>query len=82
MTKSADGNASEKDSFALTVDCGTPNSPHSHYVTIGHAWGVRGVGPPTNVRLQYTCPVSGATRIMTFRPPGGAARPFEIRQIS
>lgn len=67
------------DSFKLIVQCGTPDARHEHKVTIGHGPGqVVGAGPPGKVRLQYTCPASGITKMMTFTPPSGAARPFTI----
>jgi hypothetical protein len=71
------------DSFKVIVECGPPEAPHTHEVTIGHAPGpVVGAAPPGKVRLQYACPVSGATRMMTFRPPPGAARPFAILALA
>lgn len=82
VNQASDGNVGAEDGFTLTVDCGTPDDPHSHHVTIGHARGIEGAAPPANVRMQYTCPASGMTKMMTFQPPRGAARPFEIRQIS
>jgi hypothetical protein len=70
-------------SFKLIVECGTPDAPHQHEVTIGHESSpVVGVSPPAKVRLQYACPVSGVTRMMTFRPPQGAARPFGILALA
>jgi hypothetical protein len=70
------------DSFKLIVECGTPDGRHHHEVIIGHASSpVVGAAPPGKVRLQYMCPVSGVTKMMTFRPPRGAARPFEIRKL-
>jgi hypothetical protein len=67
------------DSFKLIVECGTPDAPHQHEVTIGHASNpVFGAAPPGKVRLQYACPISGVNRMMTFKPPRGAARPFAI----
>jgi hypothetical protein len=71
------------DSFKLIVECGTPDAPHKHEVIIGHASDpVVGVAPPGKVRLQYACPVSGVTRMMTFRPPQRAARPFAILTLA
>lgn len=82
MNQASDDSVGADDGFTLIVDCGTPDDRHSHQVTIGHAWGVAGAAPPANVRLQYTCPASGKARMVTFRPPRGAARPFEVRQVS
>jgi hypothetical protein len=71
------------DSFKLIVECGTPEARHQHEVTIRHApVPMVGAAPPGKVRLQYTCPVSGVTRMMTFRPPRGAARPFDILTLA
>ena len=71
------------DSFKLIIECGTPDAWHQHEVTIGHALSpVVGATPPTKVRLQYSCPVSGITKMMTFRPPRGAARPFAILTLA
>jgi hypothetical protein len=71
------------DSFNVIVECGTPDAPHKHEVTVGHASGpVVGVAPPAKARLQYACPLSGVTRMMTFRPPPGAARPFAILMLA
>ncbi len=70
------------DNFKLIVKCGTPDDPHTHEVTISHGDSqVFGVAPPANVRLQYTCPVTGKTRIMTFKPPTGSARPFAVLAV-
>jgi hypothetical protein len=68
------------DTFRLIVECGAPDARHEHEVTIGHATSpvFAGGAAPRQVRLQYTCPVSGVTRMMTFQPPRGAARPFAI----
>ena len=66
------------DSFKLIVECGGPDARHEHEVTIGHAPSPVVGAAPRQVRLQYTCPVSGVTRMMSFRPPRGAARPFAI----
>jgi hypothetical protein len=71
------------DSFRLIIECGTPDARHEHEVTISHADEVVvGVGPPAYVRLQYTCPVTGTARIMRFRPPVGAARPFAVLAVT
>ena len=71
------------DRFSVIVECGTSDAPHTHEVTIGHASvPVVGAAPPGKVRLQYKCPLSGATRMMTFRPPRGAARPFAILTLA
>ena len=69
-------------SFTLVVSCDTRDGPHSHQVTIGHDWGVAGVAPPANVRLQYTCKLSGKAKMMTFKPPREAAWPFKILHVS
>jgi hypothetical protein len=83
VTRSLGGSGDATDAFTVIVDCGTHGSPHQHEVTVGYArHPVRGVSSPANVRMQYTCPSSGATRMMSFRPPRGAARPFEIREIT
>ncbi|HEY8341014.1 MAG TPA: hypothetical protein VIK95_14185 [Egibacteraceae bacterium] len=73
-------------SFTVEIDCGPPDDPHRHEVTIGtaqrgRALAVYGAGAPALVRLQYTCPRTGRTRIMAFRPPRGVPRPFEIREL-
>jgi hypothetical protein len=74
---------SSMDSFKLIVECGTPEARHQHEVTIRHApVPMVGAAPPGKVRLQYTCPVSGVPRMMTFRPPRGAARPFDILTLA
>jgi hypothetical protein len=70
------------DRFKLIVECGTPDARHEHEVTISHGEGVVGAAPPAKVRLQYICPVSGLTRMMTFNPPRGAARPFGIVAVA
>lgn len=70
-------------SFKLIVECGTHDTRHEHEVTISHGRGeVVGAAPPAKVRLQYTCPISGTAKMMTFRPPGGAARPFAILAVT
>jgi hypothetical protein len=71
------------DNFTVIIKCGTADDPHSHEVTVSHAISeVFGVAPPAKVRLQYTCPITGTTRIMTFKPPVGAARPFEVQAVT
>ena len=83
MTRDSNTDADKSDSFPLTIECGPSQDRHTHEVTIRHGKGrVYGAGRPENVRLQYTCPVSGETKIMKFRPPPGAARPFEVVELS
>src|ERR1700722_15282571 len=51
------------DSFKLIIECGPSDARHNHEVVISHADGeVWGAAPPAYVRLQYTCPATGAAR--------------------
>lgn len=70
------------DTFKVVIECRAPDGSHRHEVTIAAARGKAfAAGAPATARLQYTCPLSGLSRIMAFRPPRGAARPFEIREL-
>ena len=70
-------------SFTVAVDCLGGGTSHKHVIVIQPAPGrVYGSGPPSTVRLQYTCPVASEALIVTFKPPVGAARPFEVVEVT
>jgi hypothetical protein len=68
--------------FDLEVSCNSGGTPHAHTIVVESSTGVQGSSRPTRVRLQYTCPVTGAALMATFEPPVGAARPFIIAKVN
>lgn len=68
--------------FLVSVDCSGGGTPHKHAVIVRPgAGGVHGAAPPTPVRLQYRCPVSGQDLKVRFTPPVGSARPFMVMEV-
>ena len=67
--------------FQLEVVCNAGGTPHKHVILVEHGSGAFGASRPGNVRLQYTCPVSGEALIATFQPPVGASRPFAVASV-
>jgi hypothetical protein len=68
-------------SFSIETDCQAGGVPHKHAITVEHGEGAYGASSPTNVRLQFTCPMANQPVIVTFKPPAGAARPFAIAKV-
>lgn len=67
--------------FEIEATCNGGGTPHTHKITVEHGPDVYGAGAPSNVRLQYMCPVSQEALIVTFKPPTGAGRPFTIAKV-
>ena len=65
----------------IEAACNGGGTPHTHKITVEHGPEVYGASPPSNVRLQYTCPLSREALIVTFKPPTGAGRPFVIVKV-
>jgi ethanolamine utilization protein EutA (predicted chaperonin) len=68
------------DAFEVEVNCSA--GPHSHKIVVGHGPGAYGVSQPANVRLQYTCPITGVSLVATFTPPVGVGRPFSVVKVT
>jgi len=68
--------------FEIEINCRSGGTNHTHTIVVESTTGVRGAGPPTNVRLQYTCPVTAEAAMAIFQPPVGAARPFNITKVN
>ena len=68
--------------FEIEVACSAGGVAHKHTLVIEpDQSGVFNASPPTKVRLQFTCPLSGQPVVAPIIPPVGAARPFEIKQV-
>jgi hypothetical protein len=70
------------DSFEIEVGCSGGGTAHTHRIVVKAGPGTYGASPPTNARMQYTCPVTGEAFIATFKPPTGAGRPFAIEKVT
>lgn len=69
--------------FEISVSCQSGGSPHRHSIVVKAGDSVvYNVAPPSNVRLQYTCPVTRQALVATFAPPAGFARPFAIASVT
>jgi hypothetical protein len=68
-------------SFEIETTCNGGGTPHTHKITVQRGPDVFGATSPSNVRLQYTCPLSHEALIVTFKPPTGAGRPFTIAKV-
>jgi hypothetical protein len=66
--------------FCVVVDCQSGDAPHQHTMTVESGGPLYAVAPVT-VRLQYTCPRTGAPLIAKFEAPAGAGRPFSLREV-
>lgn len=69
------------DAFEIEATCNGGGTPHTHRITVGHGPPAFGASNSSNVRLQYTCPVSQEALIVTFAPPTGVGRPFAITKV-
>jgi len=67
--------------FQLEIVCNAGGTPHKHVIVVEHGKGAFGASRPSNVRLQYTCPISGEALIATFQPPVGSSRPFAVASV-
>jgi|HubBroStandDraft_6_1064221.scaffolds.fasta_scaffold108265_3 hypothetical protein len=67
--------------FEIETTCTGGGTAHTHRITVEHGPAVYGASNPSNVRLQYTCPLSREALIVTFKPPTGAGRPFTIAKV-
>ena len=67
--------------FEIEVVC-VSGTNHTHTIVVESGDSVFGSSEPNRARLQYTCPVTGAELIATFKPPVGAARPFNILKVT
>ena len=68
--------------FTVSVDCNAGGVAHRHDVVVrAGEGGVHGSSTPEPIRLQYHCPVSALDRMVRFRPPVGAARPFDVVEV-
>ena len=68
--------------FEVEVTCSSGGVAHTHRLVIEpDSSGVFNASPPSKVRLQFNCPVSGQAVVVPITPPVGAARPFNIQQV-
>jgi hypothetical protein len=68
--------------FEHEVICHGGGAAHKHTLVIEpNESGVYGASPPTKVRLQFICPVSGQAVVVPISPPVGASRPFDVKQV-
>ena len=67
--------------FEIEATCNGGGTPHTHRITVEPGPDAYGASSPSNVRLQYTCPLSREALIVTFKPPTGAGRPFIIAKV-
>lgn len=68
--------------FTVSVNCASGTTPHQHLLTVESGDRSFGVAPTTQVRLQYTCPLTGQAAIAAFLPPAEALRPYKIMAIN
>jgi hypothetical protein len=69
------------DGFEIETKCNGGGTPHTHKIAVEHGPEVFGAASPSNVRLQYICPLSREALIVTFKPPVGVGRPFTIAKV-
>jgi hypothetical protein len=81
------GRMTEQDWFEVDVDCAAERGAHAHRLRVGsaplgglllRARGPAKVGPRW---LEYTCPLTGETRLASCSPPAGFDWPFTVLSV-